>query len=241
MNRYNTSFASTPSGAAGRRSTRSARGSAKRNRGEGSSRGRGGGVGGGGGGLKRKFEKAAERPAKKWVKIWRAPAANIRFQVAKWVQYEELTEEERIDLEAKREKEAGIKRQKESDEVEEGNERRGDVEVSLGKVETVKHEPSKITESISISVNDVPQPTYLVRENADMVTTDTWEEKNGPIDQNEVPAAGEDDVEPRAKRVRIDSMAEIVGDSETAAVGAAYEPASFSEHTQLDSQPTQET
>jgi hypothetical protein len=101
-------------GSAGRRSTRSARGSAKRRRSDGSSKG------GGDGGLKRKFEVAAQRSAKKWVKIWRPPASNISFKVATWVPFSTLTEEERLDYEAKREEEeAQLKRQQQSGEEKE--------------------------------------------------------------------------------------------------------------------------
>ena len=105
MYRYNTTKAPR---SAGRPSTRSARGSSTRRRsGGGSSRGSGGG--GGGGGLKRKFEAAAQRPAKKWAQVLRSPASNISFQVLKWVPFSDLTEEERLDLEAKQEKEIRLK------------------------------------------------------------------------------------------------------------------------------------
>jgi hypothetical protein len=107
---YRTS--TTPSNAAGRRSTRSARGSAKRRRSDGSGRG------GAGGGLKQKFEQAAQRSAKKWVKIWRPPASTISFKVQSWVPFSTLTEEERLDYEAKKEKEAQLERLKQSEEGE---------------------------------------------------------------------------------------------------------------------------
>ena len=82
----------------GRRSTstRPARVTSKRRRGD-SRRG-------GAGGLKQRFEEAAERPAKKWVKIWRSPGAKISFKVAKWVLLDQLTEDERRDYEARQPK-----------------------------------------------------------------------------------------------------------------------------------------
>lgn len=82
---------STPT-AAGRRSTRSARGSAKRRRNEGSSR-------------KQRLEEVAQRPAKKWVEVLRAPAPGISFRVKTWVPYSELTHLERSEYEEKLEME----------------------------------------------------------------------------------------------------------------------------------------
>ncbi len=110
MYRYSTGGSSTPTSTAGRRSARAVRGSAKRRRSNGSTkRGRGGG----GGSLKRKFEHAAECPAKKWVKVYRAPASNVSFKVAVWVPYADLTEEERLDYDdVSREREAAFSVQK---------------------------------------------------------------------------------------------------------------------------------
>lgn len=89
--------------AGGRRSTRSARGSAKRRRNEGPR--------GGGGGLKRRFERAAERPAKKWVRVFRTPAPRIQLKVATWVPYSDLTEQERLDYDAKLQEELERRKQ----------------------------------------------------------------------------------------------------------------------------------
>jgi hypothetical protein len=81
---------------AGRRtttSTRTVRTSSKRRRSD--------GRGGGDGGLKQRFEQAAERPAKKWVLVYRQPASNISFLVKTWVPYAKLTDEERQQYEGK--------------------------------------------------------------------------------------------------------------------------------------------
>lgn len=105
MYRYNTSLASTPTNSGGRRSGRAVRGSVKRRRSDGSSRS-------GGGGLKRKFEQIAQTSAKKWVRVYRAPASNITFKVPVWVPYVNLTEEERQDYDMKKERQATLRLQK---------------------------------------------------------------------------------------------------------------------------------
>jgi hypothetical protein len=72
-----------------RRSTRSARGSAKR-------RGRQGRQDEGG--PKSRLQKSAERgPARKWVQVMRPPASHIKFVVSTWVALADLTEAERQD------------------------------------------------------------------------------------------------------------------------------------------------
>jgi len=53
------------------------------------------GRGGGDGGLKQRFEQAAERPAKKWVLVYRKPSTNVSFMIKTWVPYSKLTQEER--------------------------------------------------------------------------------------------------------------------------------------------------
>lgn len=91
---------STPS--TGRRSTRSARGSAKRRRTDGSSR-------------KRKFEEVAQTRAKKWVEIFSPPAPGITFKIKKWVPYTELSEQERVEYDAAEAKKRRMEQQQSND------------------------------------------------------------------------------------------------------------------------------
>ena len=91
---------STPS--TGRRSTRSARGSAKRRRTDGSSR-------------KRKFEEVAQTRAKKWVQIFSPPAPGITFKIRKWVPYAELSEKERVEYDAMEAKKRQVESQQSSE------------------------------------------------------------------------------------------------------------------------------
>ena len=68
------------------RSTRSARGSTKSRR------------AGSRGGFADRIRRAAESgPTRKWVKVMRPPAPTIRFLVSKWVPFNDLTEEERLE------------------------------------------------------------------------------------------------------------------------------------------------
>ena len=189
MYRYNTSVATTPTGAAGRRSTRSARGSAKRRRGEGS-----GSRGGAGGGLKHKFERAAERPARKWVKVLRPPAANIRFKVVKWIPYEEMTEEERVDYESKQEKEMEVTRpQKSSAVVETNNEIIAEAGWKAENGERAEQDQVVLGSAVQTEISPFA-------ENVDMATTGVGQEKKRPIDATEAALTPE----PSVKRVRIE-------------------------------------
>ena len=74
--------------ATGRRSTRSARGSTKRRRGDDDGRR-----------LSRLQKNSG--PARKWVQVMRPPAPHIKFLVEKWVPMESLTESERQEYEQK--------------------------------------------------------------------------------------------------------------------------------------------
>lgn len=218
MFRYNTS--TTPTSAAGRRSTRAARGSSKRRRSDGSRRGGGGGDGG----LKRKFEEAAQRPAKKWVKVWRPPASAISFKVATWVPLSTLTEEERLEHEAKIEQEAQLKHQQQLEAEKEARPQEDDKgDEPLNDAPTSEH----VEQGQGAS-----QSRNLSEQGGDVIMSD--QRTSSPNRPMEVPASRGDAEEPNAKRAKIQELPteKIASDNSAIVATPQDQPSTIPQPTQ---------
>lgn len=171
------------------RTTRSARGSTKSRR------------AGSRGGFADRIRRAAESgPTRKWVKVMRPPAPKIRFLVSKWVAFNELTDEERLEY---GKQQAAIQEEKQKQEMLlQQQAQQDDQKDHEAKIESIPSD-SKSTESTSDNAS-APGPTHA---DNNTIIAPVTEELVPPTQKRELAQETKEPVdEPPPKRLKADEQ-----------------------------------